>query len=347
VIARARAAAATGNRAEALTLLSDHLAKTPNDVDARLVYGLVLSWDGKYDEARRELTQVLTAAPEYLDARVALMNVELWSGNNDQARDHMRLVLAAHPGNEQARLVKQRLDARTNPWFAGAKTVADWFNDGRDSWQEYLIEAGRDTGLGPLILRGSHGERFGLDDQQLEVEFYPVFRAGTYAFVSAGVSVEESLYPQYRWAFDVYQSLGRGYELSGGMRHMAFSDPTNIYLASLSKYAGNWMITVKTSVVPNGFTGNAWSYFGNARYYFGEMGTSFVSAGYSHGLSREEPRGEGDLIRVDDDTFRAQADVDLSARFKLSVWGSTSRQNRDVGEPLWQTTLSAGFTMRF
>ena len=347
VIARARALAAAGNRAAAISILQDHLKTTPNDVDARLIYGLVLSWDGKYDDARRELTQVLTTAPEYLDARVALMNVELWSGNADRARDHMRLVLAADPGNTQARLVRQRLNAKSHPWFAGARTINDWFSDDRDAWHELWIEAGRETGIGPLILRGDHAERFGLDDQQLEVDFYPVFRAGTYAYVNVGIGAEESLYPSYRWAFDLYQSLGRGYEISGGARRLEFSDPTTIYVASLSKYLGNWMITAKTSMVPEQTTDDAWSYFGTVRYYFGDLGTSFVSAGYSHGYSREEPRGEGDLVRVDDDTFRAQADLDLSARFTLSIWGSTSRQHRDVTEPLWQTTLSAGFTMRF
>jgi hypothetical protein len=45
VIARGRAAAAAGHYNEALTMLAAYLASAPNDVDARLVYGLVLSWD--------------------------------------------------------------------------------------------------------------------------------------------------------------------------------------------------------------------------------------------------------------------------------------------------------------
>jgi len=57
-------------------LLEAHLAQAPEDVDARLLYGLVLSWEKRYDAARPVLQQVLTRAPEYTDARVALMNVE-------------------------------------------------------------------------------------------------------------------------------------------------------------------------------------------------------------------------------------------------------------------------------
>src|SRR5689334_14495356 len=112
VIARARAAAADGRRAEGITLLEQHLATSPRDVDARLVYGLILSWDGQYDRARAALREVLAQAPEYMDARVALMNVEWWSGHNDAAREQVNLVLSKDAGNTQARLVQQRLDAR-------------------------------------------------------------------------------------------------------------------------------------------------------------------------------------------------------------------------------------------
>ena len=71
--------------ADALRLRESHLNETPRDVDARLLYGLVLSWEGRYDEARPALQQVLTQAPTYADARVALMNLEYWSGHSAAA----------------------------------------------------------------------------------------------------------------------------------------------------------------------------------------------------------------------------------------------------------------------
>ena len=73
VIARARAANTSGQRPEALAMLETHLSSAPRDVDARLVYGLMLSWDGRYDEARTEFQRVLTQTPEYTDAKIALM----------------------------------------------------------------------------------------------------------------------------------------------------------------------------------------------------------------------------------------------------------------------------------
>lgn len=346
VIARARAAASDGRRAEGLAILDAHLTSSPLDVDARLVYGLILSWEGRYAEARTALQGVLARAPDYLDARVALMNVEWWSGRLTEARALVRAVLSRDAGNTQARLVRQRLDARTRPWSLGVGYTHDTFGEDRDPWQEATLSIGRETPVGSLMVRASHADRFGLEDQQVDVEFYPTFRAGTYAFVGVGVA-DQVLFPENHVSFDLYQSIGNGFEVSGGFRKLRFSETTTIYLATVSKYVGNWMYTVKASVVPDDELGNAWSYHGNLRRYFGSAGTSYVGAGYSHGFNREEPRGTGDLIRVDADTLRAQADIDVRERVRLFLNGSTSRQERALREPLWQTTFGAGLTLRF
>lgn len=345
VIARARAAASAGRRAEGIALLEKHLAATPRDVDARLVYGLILSWDGHYDEARVALTEVLAQAPDYLDARVALMNVEWWSGRNQQARAQVHAVLARDAGNAQARLVQQRLDARTRPWNAGVSFTQDSFNDNRESWQETLLTLGRETPVGSLILRGSHADRFGLQDRQFDVEFYPTFRAGSYAFIGVGVGQDEVLYPKSRVSIDLYQSIGGGFEASGGFRQLNFGAATRIYLATLTKYSGSWMLTGKAFVVPDETLGDSWSYHGIVRRYFGASGTSFAGAGYSHGFNREELRSSLDLIRVDADTIRGQAEI--GDRVRLAVSASTSRQERANRDPLWQTTASAGLSFRF
>jgi len=347
VIARARAAASAGNRPAGIALLETHLAASPTDVDARLVYGLILSWEGRYDDARRALQGVLGQSPDYLDARVALMNVEWWSGRLPEARELVRAILSRDAGNTQARLVQQRLDARTRPWSFGAGYTRDTFNDQREPWQESYLSIGRETPIGSLIVRGNQADRFGLTDQQVDVEFYPTFRAGTYAFVGVGIGADKILYPENRVSVDLYQAVGGGFEVSGGYRRLAFAETTHIYLATLTKYTGNWMLTGKAFLVPDAQLGDSWSYHGNLRRYFGAAGTSFIGVGYSHGFSREEPRGSGDLIRVAADTVRGQADIDITQRLRLSVSGSTARQERALRDPLWQTTVGAGLTIRF
>ena len=85
-----------------------------------------------------------------------------------------------------------------------------------------------------------------------------------------------SLYPQYRVAFDLYQSLGRGFEASGGARYLDFSAITQIYVGTLTKYVGNWMWTGKVYYVPGEGDLHSNTYVGGFRRYFGGDGTSYA-----------------------------------------------------------------------
>lgn len=344
VLSRARQAP---NRIEGLAILERHLAEAPRDVDARLLYGLMLSWEGRYDAAKRELRRVLEQTPNYTDARVGLMNVEWWSGNASAAREQADLVLSRDPGNPQARLVRQRLDAANRPWTVTVSASHDRFSDGRAPWHEQSLSLSRKTPVGSVVLRGNHADRFGFSDKQIEVEFYPSFRSGTYGYVGVAVAPDHALYPRNRVAFDLYQSLGRGVEVSGGYRQLEFGETTRIYLGTLTKYVGNWMLTGKVYHVPGESSLDSTSGHAQVRRYFGSTGTSFVGAGYSHGLSREEVRGAGDLLSLDNDTFRGQVEALVTERWRLKLDASSSRQERVRGSVLWQTSVGAGFSIQF
>lgn len=343
VLARARSAP----RAEGLVLLETRLVDAPRDVDARLLYALMLSWDGRYDEARREFQSVLAQAPAYTDARVGLMNVEWWSGRATAAREQANQILARDPGHPQARLVRQRLDAANRPWMAKASVGYEHFNDGRQPWREQMLSLSRETAVGSVIARATRAERFGLDDQQFEIEFYPSLRPGTYAFVAAGGSSDRTLYPRRRFAVDLYQSVGRGFELSGGYRRLDFAASTSIYVGSLTKYVGPWMLTARVYRVPAPGSLDSTSGHALVRRYFGGDGSSFVGVGFSQGLSREEIRGVGDLVALDSRTVRGQVDTLVTPRLRWLLDASTSRQERTTGRALWQTALSTGLAVRF
>jgi len=346
VISKARAMYSSGQHPQALATLQGHLSGTPRDVDARLVYGLMLSWDGRYDEARAELQQVITQTPEYKDARVALMNVEWWSGRTAQARDLAAQILTREPGDPYARLMQQRLDARTRPWSVKTGYSLDAFNDGADPWHEFEVSVARQLSRGSLIVRGTNAARFGYQDQLIEFEAYPRLRAGTYAFLSVGTATRRDLFPEYRTAFDLYQSLGGGVEVSGGYRRLQFSSPVDIYVGTATKYLGQWSLTERVSFVP-GDVSNSWSFHTESRRYLGSEGTSFLAAAYSHGFNREEPRGLGDSIQLRTNTLRGQADLNVSPWTRVLFTVSASRQERALRTPLWQTSISAGTAYRF
>jgi YaiO family outer membrane protein len=379
VLREARAAVHDGHPAEAMRLLETHLKTSARDVDARLLYGLVLSWSGLYDDARRELERVLAQAPGYTDARVALANVEWWSHQYDRlhkvagdgrrrdpedarwlvyearaleglgrpadARQAVGLALARQPGNVQARALGERLDAQLRPWSTQFTQTFDWFDDNRATWQESALTIGRQTPIGTVLARTSYAERFGFSDTQFEIEAYPRIRPGTYGYVNVGGSVDRALYPRSRVGLELYQSLGRGFEASAGWRRLDFSTDTNIYVGTLTKYAGQWMLTGRAFYVPGELKDSS-SYYGVARRYFGADGTSFWGLSYGHGFSREEIRNASDLFLADADTLRGEFDLRLGRRLRAAASGSTSRQERMFG-PLRQHTFSGSLRVEF
>lgn len=378
---QARSAAIAGRRAEAVSMLETHLADYPRDADARLLLGVVLSWDGKYDEARKALRQVLDQSPTYNDARVALANVAWWTGSYEElrqlaetartqrpydtewfmqearaldglgrhreARAVVLALLARQPGHVQARALRTRLDARLRPWSLTVGYGGDRFSDGREPWGEYQASLNRQTPVGSVIGRVSRAERFGLSDQMVELEFYPSIRPGTYGFASFGVSQDDTLYPNYRVAADIYQSIGHGMEASVGMRRLGFSSTTDIYVGTLTKYVGNWMLTGKAFAIPD-FEGpeDSISYHAVVRRYVKGDGESFLGAGYSRGYSREEVGDVAELALLNADTFRANAEIRVG-RFVVSGNASTSRQERASRANLWQHSFGASLSVDF
>jgi YaiO family outer membrane protein len=380
-LGQARTLATTGHRGEALQLLSTYLEAHPTDSDARNFYGSVLSWEGRYDEARAQLETVLSSNPTNGDALRALINVNTWDGRpeeaerlarvglsadgksvsfllsqaralnamqrGDDAARVVRQVLALDPSNEQALRLKRSLEDARRLWRSSTSYGADWFSDGRDSWREMSTSLTRQgTAVGSLIMRLSHADRFGYADNQLEVEAYPRIRPGTYANVGVAVSPQALLYPQYRIAADVYQSLGHGFEGSVGIRRLVFSGPVDIYVATMTKYRGSWMFTGRAFFIPDRDEGSR-SFHGSVRRYFSGGAETYVALRYGHGFARQELFTTNDFVAIGSDTVAAEANMELGRRWTASVSGSNSRQERAGRLPLTQRSVSGGFSVRF
>lgn len=80
-----KAATELGNRALAIELCQHALEINPNYHDFRILLGRCYSWEGRYDEAEKELIRVVEAAETYQDARNALIDTYIWSDQNEKA----------------------------------------------------------------------------------------------------------------------------------------------------------------------------------------------------------------------------------------------------------------------
>jgi tetratricopeptide (TPR) repeat protein len=181
ILVRARRLATTEKKPkDALRLLSDYLAEHPEDYDALVTQGLIFSWEGRYDEARKSLRIVLAYDPDYSDAVLALFNVEMWSGNPEQAELLAREGLERRPEFEPylealrkavARVKSDREDAahgragegwrelqNGSNWQAVVSQDSTFFSDGRSPYREEQIGIKRLTSFGSYQLRASQSD---------------------------------------------------------------------------------------------------------------------------------------------------------------------------------------------
>ncbi|PYT06322.1 MAG: hypothetical protein DMF49_11485 [Acidobacteria bacterium] len=284
VVAMARALARSGQRRASLEMLQRRLAEAPDDEDARTLYGTVLSWEGRYDEARKELERVLQRRPDNGDALPALINVELWSGNPERAEALSRDGLARHaddsgltyqharalhalgrekealvdldrfdhlqPGDPQASKLRKGIQEGLASWQVRFFNSNDWFSNGQDTWHETGVALKRATPVGSVIGRYSHANRFGQADDMGEIDFYPSLAKGVYGFLNAGYSPGYGIYPHYRLMGDIYADFGPGVEASAGYRRLGFRSGVDVYTGSIGKYWSNWLFTGRVYLTP-------------------------------------------------------------------------------------------------
>jgi len=378
VVSRARAMALGGQRDAAIALLRAHLVEDPDDSDARVLLGIVLSWQGDYPAARHELEQVLAKRSDHGDALPALIRVELWSNEALRAEELARNALLRHPDDttllylhakaqhelrhdsdaladldralridpedEQALAFRDSILESRRLWTARIYYTLDLFDKQREPWNEVALSLKRDTQYGSVLVKYWHAVRFDTHSDQFELEAYPRLRPGTYLFLLAGFSPDGNLYASYRAAGDIYQALPWSFEISGGYRRLGFSDPVDIYTAYLAKYVGDWMPWARVYVTPDS-VGTSTSFQVGCRRYFGD-GTDWVGLRYGHGTA-PELLSLGQVRLLDSDSTLFEAVKTLGPHWELGLEAGYARDEQLSEEILSRFTLGFGLSYRF
>jgi YaiO family outer membrane protein len=380
ILTRARNLSSAKKRPEALALLQKHLEESPTDVDARLLYGEMLSWEGRWDEAREALEGVLNQTPTYTDAALALINVELWSDHPEQADkianrflertpNHIDLLLARArvmralkrpkeemqvldtvlrlaPSNDEARDMRRSREEQSRAWKAAVNVNTILFSDHRSPWEEQYLSVSRGLNAGSLILRVSRAYQYGYKSTLGEVDWYPSLRPGTYMYLNAGYSPEGILYPTFRAGAELFQSLGHGYEASAGLRRLQFtSTRINVYTASAGRYHKDWYGSIRTFVTP-GDPKPSVSFQVQLRRYFGD-GERYLSFRYGRGAAPFEIRNLNQVGVLDSTSYTGEVYWRLRGRLLLNVIGGLSGDDRISNDRLTQYYLSSSFYYRF
>jgi YaiO family outer membrane protein len=154
------------------------------------------------------------------------------------------------------------------------------------------------------------------------------------------------LYPDYRIGAELNQSLPRAFEVSVGVRRLAFHRPVNLNVKALTKYLGSWMVTARVFHVPDDRSPTT-SGRGIVRRHFGADGRSFVGVHYGRGRNLEDLRTIDQVALLDAQTGGVSIDTLVSRRVRVMIGGEASLSDRPAGGSLWQYTVSAGLGWGF
>ena len=351
ILARGRALFGQDQPQRALSLLNEYLRDNPGDSDARVLLGLICSWDKRYDEGRREFAKVLEADPDYKDAVLGLVNLELWSGRKARAEEVALQGLTYRPEDLDYKAALSKVKAGPTPsgqpsaaaaasteynWEAGVSQSNIWFSDKRSSWHETSATLSRNFGAAWITARFSHASWFGQGSNLVEIESYPRIRPGTYGYIAGAFSPDANLYAQRRAGAEIFQSFPKGFEGSAGIRYYHFASDSLLYTGSVAKYFGNWWVLGRTFIAPDSVAGLSKSLQVSARHYSGDA-DHFVGLRFGIGASPFEIRSinEVDVTRSTSLAVETLWKFRNGLRFRFT--GGAARQTRLLFTgPLWQ-----------
>ena len=282
----AREMAFEGRYEQALDTLNLVLQAYPEYTDVRNLLAKVHSWNGEYDEARKQFNRITSNTRDYREGWIAAINNEIYAQNyslalgiankamtyigndpeiavlrnriltlNQNRNDSLNsrvLALPKDPSRNKKEPVVFGKYANRMGVLSEGFVYTDDFSPVVLTGMEYI----RYTSLGKIIPRINHGYRFEEHGFQGELDLYPRFSQSVYGFFNYGYSTS-AIFPEHRAGAEVFATVKKLWEVSLGARYLRFEDgPVMIYTGSLGYYPGNNYLSLRPYITPrdNGTT---------------------------------------------------------------------------------------------
>src|SRR5689334_16414865 len=127
-----------------------------------------------------ELQALRHGAPVRFDVDSAIARASTLRRQNRRAAaaEVMRQAVAADPNRRDARALYDQLRQELHGGEAVAAVLYKSWRTSLPEWREGAVAWRQNTPVGAAVVRGSHLERAGLNDDKVEVEAYPAFPHG-------------------------------------------------------------------------------------------------------------------------------------------------------------------------
>ena len=296
------------------------LVKSPNYSDISVFLGRLYTWDKMYDSARTVLYGVINRDPSNYDAYNAAIDMEYWSESYEQALKISETAIKQYPKSEEFLLKKARVLGATKNYSDAFSTLEvlfainntypdailyaerlkeevrinavtltydyDSFDKTFDPWHAVSLAYSRQTPIGSVIGRINYANRFLENGVQFEVDMYPRFAEGLYAYLNAGYS-KDNIFPQYRFGASLYYSLPLSFEIDAGIRYLNFgSSDVKIYTGALGKYYSNFWFSLRSYITPS-ISRASYSYSLLVRYYLSGV-DDYITVSGGWGISPDD-----------------------------------------------------------
>lgn len=228
------------------------VAAKPTYADAWSALGDMLMWNDRPREAVEAYGHWVEVAPDAPEPLLARGRARRDADDLIGARADF--AAAGARGADPARVAA--LTATTQPRQAVVEGMsADGYRwslrTGRDETQfsgnrapaiDDAISLRRRFERGSLALEWLQADRFGRIDQAWSLDGYTRLWRRAYTNLRYQYSAAGGALPSSAWRTEVFQGVGRGWELSASVDHLRFSSNTEYYAFGLGRYTGNWYL---------------------------------------------------------------------------------------------------------
>lgn len=365
---RARAFAAAGQHDLAVAAFTTLLARSPGNADVLLGRGLAYARMDRYQEAEADLKAAAAATPTYADVWSALAQVYTWSGRPlDAAAAYDRLIELQpdQPAHRQAReraLAASRPPASAEPidaspsvrpvnpdiaapggfdWAANFSGSATRLSLRDQRWNEQSLSVRRYFQRGSLALESLRAHRFGQHAYAWALDGYASLWTGAYANLRYQKAPSERLFPRYSWRAELFQAVGKGWELSASDDRLVFGGSrVDIYGVGIARYVGDFYVRWRhTNIVTEDSRSSGDRLV--VRYYHAGNGDDYVEGAVSRGRSEDPLSLTGGRVQSGGGAINLVRFI--TPRWGVRVGAGYARDSVSGSE----RTLSAGLSMRW
>src|SRR4030067_2543011 len=159
------------------------------------------------------------------------------------------------------------------------------FSPNRGHWSDYSTTLRHYWENASIGLEYLSAERFDNNADALALDAYVDFWHRAYANIRYQYSLDPDHYPDYSYRMEIFQGVGKGWEIAGSDDHLNFDgNSVDLYGAGVGKYTGNWYLRWRTLFVPSTARLGI-SHRALARYYYAGNGDDYmeINGGFSRG----------------------------------------------------------------